>query len=116
MEETKNVTEEELRQSAMNTLNEAFEEYSLESDDEGKKAVGLAQLFKEIAGDRNTRKASKWDLIGKIAMAGGSIAIAFVNLWMFKQATAKEEAGEIFDTKTKQTVMSKGLMGRFWGK
>jgi F0F1-type ATP synthase membrane subunit b/b' len=105
---------DKVREKASKTLDEALDQYSLLGDEEGKKAEGLAALYKEVCADENNRKNNVLGVVGQVVVGAGSIAIAVANLWMFKRSTEKEEAGEIYDTTTKRTTVNNGLMGRFF--
>lgn len=105
---------DKVRAKASKTLDEAMDQYSLLGDDEGKKAAGLAALYKEVCADENNRKNNALGVIGQVAIGVGSVAVAVANLWMFKRSTDKEESGEIYDTTTKKTTVNNGLMGRFF--
>ena len=116
MEETKKeLTADEVRQLGLETLQDSLYGYSINGDDDGEKATGLAALYKEIMADDTNRKNAKWELLAKILLGVGSIGAIVANLWMFKRSTDKE-SDEIYDTTTKKEVVRSGLTGRFFHK
>lgn len=112
-ENKKELTADEIRTLGLETLEDSLYGYSINGDDEGKKAAGLAALYKEIMADDTNRKNAKWELLAKILLGVGSVGSFFASLWMFKRSTDKE-SDEIYDTTTKKEVVRSGLTGRFF--
>lgn len=113
--EEKKLTPDEVRQMGLDTLEDSLACYTINGDDNGEKAEGLAALYKEIMADETNRKYAKWDLLAKILIGVGSVGAIFANLWMFKRSTEKE-SDEIYTTETQRNVVRRGLGGGFFRK
>lgn len=112
---TEDLTIDDVRQVALKKLEDSFYGFSINEENSGEKAEGIAALYREVASDEANRKNSKWDIAWKVIGGLGTLAIAGVNLFGFLRATEKEK-DEIYDTTTKQQSVRNFHSGRWWKK
>ena len=97
---------DEVRQIAKDTVYDSLYQYSINTDEKGEKAKGLAELYDKVVADENKQKEMKYELIGKIIIGLGTGFAGLMHVAMYFSSTKKEESGEIYDTTTKRTVVT----------